>query len=421
MATDIKFVFIATGSNGDRPNSFTERATSHTNWMVGRLNARKGKADSPLTLPALVRFIHFDWQNDRILVYEHPFPESGSKAPKPVWKELSAFAPTEGTAAFDPKSFITKSAKVVPNRVGISIVDIYRAVRKAPRGTVLDVSVYSHGFIDGPVLESTDDSELITPDGDPIRTDADLDGRVRTDFTPHMGEKDLVVNKDALKEFREGFATDATFRIFGCHVQDIVDGTAFGEGARSLIRSTTLGVIRAAYIVQLSMNTAAGKELRKKKKPALVTLDMGNEFAIEDDLNNPRPNTLPSFANFNKAQLKVLHYGLDPLFFPDKNTGALKFDKPFTDVIKFIARQTKLGYVFKAAEALPDVTCLGAVPGSGGDYEEGGNKLMLVPRKTYGQVLSFFKDFMGITLDERNYGRFDAAGVAAINDRELNG
>jgi len=28
---------------------------------------------------------------------------------------------------------------------------------------------------------------------------------------------------------------------------------------------------------------------------------------------------------------------------------------------------------------------------------------------------------MGITLDERNYGRFDAAGVAAINDRALNG
>jgi len=28
---------------------------------------------------------------------------------------------------------------------------------------------------------------------------------------------------------------------------------------------------------------------------------------------------------------------------------------------------------------------------------------------------------MGITMDERNYGRFDAAAVAAINERELNG
>jgi hypothetical protein len=417
VATDIKFVYIATGFNDGRANSFTIRATNHANWMVKRLNARKGKADSPLTLPALVRFIHFDWQNDRILVYEHPFPERGSKKPKPVWKELSAFAPTEGTAAFDPKSFITKSATVGLNRVGISIVDIYRAVRKAPRGTVLDVSIYSHGFIDGPVVENTGDSQLTASTGEPIRTDSDLDGRVRTDFTPHMGEKDLAANKDALKDFREGFATGATFRIFGCHVQDIVDGTAFGESSRSLLRSTAFQVILAAYIVQLMKNTAAGKELRKKKKPALVTLDMGHQFDIEDEKNN----TSHSLTNFTKAQLKVLHYGLDPSFFPDKNTGALKFDKPFTDVIKFIARQTKLGYVFKAAEALPAVTCLGAVPGSGGDYETGGNQLMFVPKKDWGLVLLFFKNFMGITLDERNYGRFDAAGVAAINDRERNG
>jgi hypothetical protein len=415
MAPDIKFVYIATGLDGD----FTIRATRHTNWMVGRLNALKGKADSPLTLPALVRFIHFDWENDRILVYEHPFPEKGSKKPMPVWKDLAAFAPTEGTTEFDPKSFITKSAKIGQNLVGISIVDIYRAVRKAPPGTVLDVSIYSHGFIDGPVLANTSDSKLTAVTGERIRTDSDLDGRVRSDFTPHMGEKDLVANKDALKDFRERFAPGATFRIFGCNVQDIVDGTAFSEDARSLLRSTVFEVIRAAYIVQLIKNTAAGKELRKKKKPTSVTLDMGREFDIEDDLNN----TSPHLTNFTKGQLKVLHYGLDPPpgFFPDENTGALTFDKPFTEVIKFIARQTKLGYVFKAAEALPAVTCLGAVPGSGGDYEEGGNRLMFVPKKDWGMILLFFKNFMGITLDERNYGRFDAAGVAAIIERELNG
>jgi hypothetical protein len=414
MATDIKFVYVATGLNG---GAFTSLATRHTNWMVGRLNAGKGKADSPLTLPALVRFIHFDWQNDRILIYEHRFPEKGSKKPKPVWKDLSAFAPTEGTTAFDPKSFVTKSAPVGLNLIGISIVDIYRAVRKAPRGTVLDVSVYSHGFIDGPVVANTGDSQLTASTGEAIRTDSDLDGRVRSDFTPHMGEKDVVANKDALKDFREGFATGATFRIFGCHVQDIVDGTAFGESSRSLIRSTAFEVIHTAYELQLRKDTAAGNELRKKKKPASVKLDMGHEFALEDEKNN----TSPSLTNFTKAQLKVLHYGLDPLFFPDKNTGALKFDKPFTEVIKFIARQTKLGYVFKAAEALPAVTCLGAVPGSGGDFEKSGNKLMFVPRNHWGFPLLFFKNFMGITLDERNYGRFDAAGVAAINDRELNG
>jgi hypothetical protein len=420
VATDIKFVFVATGHNGDehnRDSSFTVLATRHANFIVGQLNAQKGKAGSPLTLPAVVRFVHFDWQNDRILVYEHPFPEKGSKKPRPVWQALSAFVASAGTAPFDPKSFITKSATLAPNAVGISIVDVYRAVRKAPRGTVLDVSVYSHGFVDGPVLESTGDSQLKAASGQPIRTASDLDGRGRSDFTPHMGESNVAANKDALKEFREGFAPNATFRIFGCHVQDIVDGTAFGESSRSLLRSTVFEVIRAAFVVQLAKNTAAAKDLRKKKKPAAVTLDMGFELDLEDERNN----TSPHLTDFTKTELKFLHYALDTAFFPDKNTGALTFDKPFTEVIKFIARQTKLGYVFKAAEALPAVTCLGAVPGSGGDFETGGNRLMFVPRKDWGLILLFFKNFMGLTMDERNYGRFDAAGVAAIVDRERNG
>ena len=72
-------------------------------------------------------------------------------------------------------------------------------------------------------------------------------------------------------------------------------------------------------------------------------------------------------------------------------------------------------------EALPDVACFGAVPGSGGDFETGGNKLMFVPSKDWGSILRFFQNFMGIKLDARNYGTFDAAGVAAINDRETNG
>ena len=407
MATDVKFIFVATGFNDGRANSFTAMATNHAIWMVKRLNAQKGKAGSPLTPPAVVRFVHFDWQNDAIKFYEHPFPEKGSTDAKPVWKELSD----------ELKTFITKSAPFNGSRAGISIVDVYRAVRKAPRGSVLDVSIYSHGFIDGPVLENTGDAQRTAKTGEPIRTDGDLDGRVRSDFTPHMGEQDVKANKNALTEFRGGFASGATFHVCGCHVQDIVDGTAFGQSSRSLLRSTVFEVIRAAYVVQLAKNTAAGKELLKKKKPAAVTLDMGYELDLEDEKNNSSDH----LTNFTKAQLKTLHYALDPLFFPDKDTGALKFEKPFTEVIKFIARQTKLGYVFKAAEALPDVACFGAVPGSGGDYETSGARLMFVPKNDWGQILVFFVNFMGITLDERNYGRFDAAGVAAINERELNG
>lgn len=415
MATDIKFVMVGTGFNDGRPNSFTIRATNHAKFMVNALNKKKGKADSPLTLPALVRFIHFNWQDDQILVYEHSFPVSGKVTPKPVWKELSTFSSTEGGASFDPKTFITKSATVSGNRVGISIVDMYRAVRKAPRGTVLDMSIYSHGFIDGPVVENTSDAQDVAG-GQPIRTEADLDGRVRSDFTPHMGERDVAANATALKDFREGFATGATFRIFGCHVQDIVDGSAFGESSRSLLRSTVFEVIHAAFILQLRKKTAASADIRKKKKPASVTIDMGHEFALEDDAND----TSDHLTNFTAAQLKQLHYNLDAVFFP-ATTGPVVFDRAYTDVTKFIARQTKLGYIFKAAEALPAVSCLGAVPGTGGDYERTGNQLMFVPRSDWGSIILFFQNFMGLKFDDRNYGVFDAAGVATINDREANG
>src|SRR6185503_4293587 len=119
---------------------------------------------------------------------------------------------------------------------------------------------------------------------------------------------------------REGFAANATFRIFGCHVQDIVDGRAFKQSSRSLIKSTVLQVIRAAYIVQLNNHTAAGKELRRKKKPASVTLDMGVEFDLED-ARNKDPHLPQSFTSFNKAELKELHYNLGSSFFPDKKTG----------------------------------------------------------------------------------------------------
>ena len=46
---------------------------------------------------------------------------------------------------------------------------------------------------------------------------------------------------------------------------------------------------------------------------------------------------------------------------------------------------------------------------------------MFVPTKDWIDAIRFFRDFMGIVFDKRNYGTFNAAGVAAINDREING
>jgi hypothetical protein len=299
---------------------------------------------------------------------------------------------------------------------------MYRAVRKAPRGSVLDFSIYSHGFVEGPVLENTSDRGLTAPTGEAIRDPEDLDGRVRSDFTPHMGESPVATNATALTDFRGGFAPSAAFRVFGCNVQDIVDGRAFGNPARSLVRSTVFEVIRAAYIVPRKKRDALAKALRKGEKPAAIELDMGLELAIEDEKND----TSHSLHNFTAAQLKVLHYARDTVFFPPIPAAPAvapdKFSRSMSDVIKYIARETKKGYVFTAAAALPAVACFGAVPGTGGDFEgTTGNQLMNVPTSDWGGILQFFEKYMGVKLDDRNYGTFDAAGVATINDREVNG
>jgi hypothetical protein len=417
--TDFKFVFVATG----KEQNFSKYGGNHTKVMIRELNAEKGKAGSRVTPPAIVRFVHFDWHDDTIRVYEHEFPERGTKRyQRRQWKTLGDFTPSTGVAGFDPKSFVIKTTS------GISIVDVYRAVRRAPRGSVLDVSFYSHGFIEGPVLADSTDFEFRATTGEVIRTDFDRDGRARSDFTPHMGEDKPADNAEALKKFREGFASGATFRVLGCHVQDVVDGRQFGKSKRSMLRSTALQVIRAAFIVPSKKESALGKQLRAWVRPAAFTpdmkaisLNMDHEFAIEDSINNVEGS---GFTDFDAAQLKELHYGRDTVFFPPvPTTGSAPgtFVRSMSDVIKFIAREVKLGYIFKAAEALPDVICLGAVPGTGGDYEADGDKLMFIPRKTYGGVLNFYKKFMGLSLDDRNYGRFDAAGVAVINDREQNG
>jgi hypothetical protein len=406
MADDVKFVFIGTGVN---LGAFASLATVHVRAHVRKLNKEKNRPGSPITPPAVVRFVHFDFVKDddpgKILVYDHPFPAKGEKKQPIDWKPLEQ----------RPIDFVEKSPK-------ISIVDIYHAVRKAPRASVLDISLYSHGFVEGPVLANTDDHFENNPFDDPAhspqRDPNDRDGRVRTDFSPGMGEDPRVEGKgkDALVQFHGGFAPGAVLRVYGCDVQDVV----VVNGVRRLLRSIAFEVIRAAYVLKIRKKDALARQLLARQKP-VVEIDMGHQFHVEAGLDDRH------LSKFPEDQLLTLHYATDPEFFLGSTEKVIT--RPFSEVVKFAARQVGKIYVYHAAKALPGVTCFGALPGMSGEFEPKGleDRRMHVPNKIYGEPLQFWKDFLEINhlekgaIRQRHYGIFDAATVTKVENHLING
>lgn len=92
----------------------------------------------------------------------------------------------------------------------MSIVDLYAAVRavgagKATKGTLLEVSIFSHAFWEGPILVNSDDRR-----GNGRRDPSDKDGRVGKDF------KRENMSAAHLAEFRAAFASRGTWWNWGC-------------------------------------------------------------------------------------------------------------------------------------------------------------------------------------------------------------
>src|SRR5213079_1861857 len=138
------------------------------------------KPGSVIKADSVLRFIHFDCHAGNVGIYEHDFA----------------------------------SRKDAASDQAVSITDVYHSARNAPRGSLLELSIFSHAFVDGPVLFNTfADPALTTRDPD------DTDGRAAIDFQANMGETGQA---NALEEFRKAFADTGVFRIWGCNIQDLV-------------------------------------------------------------------------------------------------------------------------------------------------------------------------------------------------------
>src|SRR5262249_59205219 len=103
-------------------------------------------------------------------------------------------------------------------------------------------------------------------------------------------------------------------------------------------------------------------------------------------------------SSFTAAELLTLHYGIDPLFF--QNAATTTITRSMSEVIKFVARRNKDTYVFKAAQGLHLVRCIGAVPGTAGDFKglKYYDDYALVKPEDYGSILKFFPPSLPLQL-----------------------
>jgi len=417
-------VLIATGGRLGETLDFSPMAK---NWMVNRVT--EWNKNPEFALPARVVFIHFDFEATRVLAYEHAFPLHGTKTPSRKssdWKELTD--PPADHKEID----VSTHANNQNTTMSLSITNVYTSIRQLPAGSVLDVSIFSHAYVRGPVLINTSDTED-RPGGSAERTAMDMDGRARTDFNPNMGE--AAAGSAALATFVANFDPKAHFRVFGCNIQDVLAG--------QYKRSAVFQIVHQAYSKPVRANSTLGKKLRKKQVPTeLIPLDMWEEMmneAEKDATPAAWKSLTPAARNTAANALLQLHRTVDLVFYPEPNADVTKppddqqIERSWNDIRALVAWKVAEGYVFKAAEALSahGVTCHGAPPCVGGNNEgdprQGGLMRVCATLQEFGcddsfaPWLRFYKDYFFVGKDGTDRQHIDLCGAPLRRALALSG
>jgi hypothetical protein len=446
---DPLFVLLVSGMPEGGDQGFAKCAWLRVAELVDQFFRTRATPTAVVKADSVLRFIHFDSHTGSVLIYEHDFATQKGKVRDPLghqldknWTVLDAnFVTAHGPldAKHDPPNWVAwqavADAKAAGSRTPLSIVDVYHSVRKAARGSVLELSIFSHAFVDGPVLFNTPGPAA----GSTQRSSTDTDGRAAIDFRPDMGESGAA-NAKALEEFQKGFAPTGSFRIWGCNIQDIVvtlrpDGVT----ARALIMSTVREVTDAAYVQQLRRGGAVAKLLRDTKKlppgNTKISLDMNREIIHERELQSD-PHAGHGFTKFTKDRLFEIRYAENQAghayaaFFRNEKDAHGDFAKTIvrtlSDVVTFVAAETVPSYFFAAARALKTVTVVGGAPGTSAEIDGLGQQYIGPARLDQAR---FFSKFFGVSITDpearvqRHYAFLDNQGtaVATILDRAAHG
>jgi hypothetical protein len=446
MSDPIKFIFIVSAHPLKSPSgTFVAAADERTVELCQRFYGQRLKPGAVLPAPAVLRFVHFECERNQINVFDFSLSTTAKPRPpksktRPKWTALADFV-ASGDPRFSPISFVDSS---VDPSGRFTILNIYHSIRGAPPKSVLELSIFCHGFTEGPLIQR-DATDSPTPPRInflPMRGDDDTDGRARTDFEENMGEDSTVGTPqdkfpktggmNALTEFKTAFDPQASFIIFGCNGQDPVRNPV-DNSLDALLRSSAEQVIHQAYVLPIAANEAKrkndaariGKDLAKGKVPVdEVPIDMGAEF---DEERHDIDHGSHSYTTFNKVDRaadkearKKAHYGLDTGFFPAVTSTELKFNRKWSRVLGFVARRAQETYAFKAASKLG----IDVIAGPVGTLTMVGKKdrQQLVCGEFRGsrctRIVRFHEVFMRTApsrKSERRYFVYDAATVAHIN------
>jgi hypothetical protein len=399
VSDPIKLIFLVSGTHKKR-DPFAKAADERAMHLCQKFydNRLKDGADVPA---AVLRFVNFNRHENTIKVFDFPFSKEKAKPRPPVnmkkkWAKLADFTPTTGDSTFSPAKFVDASTP-------FTILNVYHSVRGAPPQSVIELSIFSHGHAEGPIILSgstdDDDNPPNFPPEDPpkpsLRNEKDPNARARTDFQPNMGEDPTkgkpagkfprTGGKDALKEFKAAFDPQASFIIFGCNGQDALRDPTNNKYQGS-IDSTAGQVLNQAYDKPFrelakkqkkqphdARKAALGKILAEGKiAPSTdILIDMDTELVAErTDIDNGTRH-LKIFdpdKTKDKEQRRRAHYALDPKFF---TTNDLKFEKDWSSVLGLVARRTQQTYAFVAATALAPIEVIAGPVGTRSTVDEG--------------------------------------------------
>jgi len=444
MAT--KFAFMVSGqAHKITDNTFANVAWLRVIELVTILNRNRKKPDALVGENDDVSFVHFcchtskDKKYPAVEIYNHSFAKVRDAPRKAAW------TPITDEGSFIEWQPIRDLKNAGSPEHAASIVNVYHSIRRAQPASVIELSIFAHAFVEGPVLTDTDATQ-----GQTTRTAGDTDGRASIDFTDSMGEDPSVDlgtyssgqpaptgGKDAIVQVRKAFAAKAMFRIWGCNIQDVVIAIPPPSPAnpnpttptRCFVLSTPREVIEEAFKRPLKKSGLGGTLLRKVELPpgtTLVHLDMGAQMTFERGLQSDR-FAGDGFTPFDEARLLDVHYNAFPDFFkPGDMGGTLEkvIDRSLSDIAKFVTGVMMLSYGFQAAKALPDVIVFTGAPGTSADLSD--TVQMHIEPARVGEA-KFFAKITGTSLEDdfqlvqRHYTKLDFAAASAIEDINKNG
>jgi hypothetical protein len=350
----IQNVMLVAGFNYENAKNpvFLERCT---NRMARMLNSRSTSGELVFTLfdvgGGLIRQSSVD-------------PKTKNRS----WIELSRFTPVT-TANYS--SFVTgQENEFDQNSLGtMSITNVYDFVKDIGagpnKGTLLELSFFSHGWSGGPILVNSFESKAQTTGRDP----ADKDARLWKDFvTPYMDATELA-------KFRAAFAATGIVWTWGCafyRPANIILSRLFKTSKYS---STPPSAIKDTDKFTLNFSEDTTKPRGK---------------ADFDDIVN---DLLPG------GKLSGRSYSITATFRTIKNA------------FKTLVADT---YSTQVAAATGAKT-FGALPGTSADYEKSVRlPLMVIPTRkppyddNFTPNLKFYKTHLGVQIDPENrgYGAF---------------